>query len=178
MAVTITRRTFVGALAAAGGAMLTGCGSSPRGKSGRAAGPNAIHGAGNAVGMRPRNVAMTVYRDPGCGCCEAWAELARNAGYNVELVDRTDMAAVKRRYGVPEDLASCHTAVVQGYVIEGHVPLSDVDHLLEERPSRIRGLAVAGMPRGSPGMEMPDGSRDPFAVMAFNAAGQSSLFHS
>ena len=175
MATSLTRRTFVGSLALAGGAMLIGC-SGPGGKARRQA--ESGTGPDKASGMPPRNVAMTVYRDPGCGCCEAWAGLARKAGYTVELVDRTDMPAVKKRYGVPAELASCHTAVVEGFVIEGHVPFADIDHLLEERPSRIRGLAVPGMPRGSPGMEMPDGSKDAFAVMAFNAAGQSSLFHS
>lgn len=176
MAASFTRRTFVAAMTLGGGAMLVGCGRSTGGSTGQSRQPAAGSGEGSA--MPPRNVAMTVYRDPGCGCCEAWADLARKAGFNVDLVNRTDMPAVKRRYGVPEELASCHTAVVEGFVIEGHVPLADVDHLLEERPSRVRGLAVPGMPRGSPGMEMPDGSKDPFAVMAFNAAGQSSLFHS
>lgn len=110
---------------------------------------------------------MTVYRDPSCGCCEAWAEIARNAGYEVTLVDHPDMPAVKRRYGVPEQVVSCHTAIVGDYVIEGHVPLDDVKRLLAERPRDLRGIAVAGMPLGSPGMEVPDGTREPFKVMAF-----------
>ena len=119
---------------------------------------------------------MTVFRDPGCGCCEAWAEQARQAGYTVNLTDRTDMAAVKKQYGVPEQLASCHTTLVSNYAIEGHVPLGDVARLLGERPAGIIGIAVPGMPRGSPGMEMPDGTKDAFEVIAFDAAGKTSRF--
>lgn len=175
MAVIFTRRTFVAALAAVGGATLVGCGRSPR----RDASGAAQSGATPPTAATARSgVAMTVFRDPSCGCCESWAEIARNAGYDVKLVDRPDMPAIKRQHGVPDELASCHTALVAGFVIEGHVPLSDVDHLLDKRPDGVRGLAVAGMPRGSPGMEMPDGSKDPFQVLAFDAAGKSSLFHS
>lgn len=169
MAAILTRRTFVGMVAAAGGAALTGCGTSQRNETG---------GTSQSNAAAPRGVKMTVYRDPSCGCCEAWAEIARKAGYVVALVDHPDMSAIKRQHGVPEELASCHTSLVTGYVIEGHVPLADVDHLLDERPSRITGLAVPGMPRGSPGMETPDGAKDPFQVLAFDAAGKSSLFHS
>lgn len=120
--------------------------------------------------------AMTVYRDPSCGCCEAWAEIARKAGHQVALLDRPDMPAIKRRYGVPEALTSCHTTTVGGYVLEGHVPMEDIARLLKERPSDIKGIAVAGMPRGSPGMEMPDGSKDTFQVIAFDAAGRTSVY--
>lgn len=171
-----TRRTFMGALVAAGGLMAS-CGRSPREHGAAREEANAA-AVGADARVAPRGVAMTVYRDPSCGCCEAWAKIAEKAGYRVELIDHPDMPSVKRRHGVPQELASCHTALVQGYVIEGHVPIGDVDHLLDERPSRVSGLAVPGMPRGSPGMEMSDGTRDAFAVMAFNAAGKSSLFHS
>lgn len=122
------------------------------------------------------SLAMTVYRDPSCGCCEAWASLARQAGYQVSLVDHPDMTAIKKRFGVPEELASCHTGEVQGYTIEGHVPFEDVRRLLSERPKDIKGIAVAGMPRGSPGMEMPDGAKDAFDVMAFRTNGTSSVY--
>jgi hypothetical protein len=110
---------------------------------------------------------MTVYRDPSCGCCTAWAEQARQAGFEVSVVDDQDMAGVKRRLGVPEELASCHTAQVTGLVFEGHVPLADVRRIMSEPPAGITGLAVPGMPRGSPGMEMPDGAKDAFEVIAF-----------
>ena len=120
--------------------------------------------------------AMTVFRDPSCGCCEAWAEIARKAGYRVDLRDDQDMTAVKRRLGVPEQLASCHTAEVGGMVIEGHVPLEEVARLLREKPAGIRGIAVPGMPAGSPGMEVPDGTKQPFQVIAFDASGKTSVF--
>ena len=119
---------------------------------------------------------MTVYRDPSCGCCEAWAGIARNAGYQVNIVDHPNMAAIKRQYGVPDALLSCHTAVVGGYAIEGHVPIEDVKRLLEQRPPKLKGIAVAGMPLGSPGMEVPDGTKEPFEVMAFDSAGRISPF--
>ena len=119
---------------------------------------------------------MTVYRDPSCGCCEAWAKVAEDAGYQVTLLDDNNMTAVKQRLGVPAELASCHTVVVGDYVIEGHVPLEEVDRLLRERPSDIAGIAVPGMPLGSPGMEVPDGTKEPFQVIAFDAAGRTSIY--
>ncbi|HEX8215294.1 MAG TPA: DUF411 domain-containing protein [Allosphingosinicella sp.] len=121
---------------------------------------------------------MTVFRDPSCGCCETWAQIARQAGYAVDLRDDQDMSGVKRRLGVPEELASCHTAEVGGYVVEGHVPLEDVARLLRERPKAIKGIAVAGMPLGSPGMEVPDGTKQPFQVIAFFDDGRTSVFQS
>lgn len=120
---------------------------------------------------------MTVYRDPSCGCCEAWTGIAEKAGYQVTLLDDNDMTEVKQRLGVPPELASCHTAVVDNYVIEGHVPLDQVERLLRERPAGIRGIAVPGMPIGSPGMEVPDGTKEPFRVIAFSE-GQTSVYHS
>lgn len=169
MAAKLTRRTFVGLVAAAGGAALSGCGTSPGNETG---------GTVESNTATPQRVRMAVYRDPNCGCCEEWAAIARKAGYDVTLVDHPNMSAIKRQHGVPEELSSCHTALLAGYVIEGHVPLGDVDRLLEGRPTGIKGLAVPGMPRGSPGMEVPGGAKDPFQVLAFDAAGKSSLFAS
>src|SRR3546814_2676854 len=93
-------------------------------------------------------VPILVYRDPECGCCEAWADIARAEGYAVTVENRADMAAVKTRYGVPDQLASCHTAVIGGYAIEGHVPMQHVARLLRDKPRDIRGIAVPGMPSG------------------------------
>jgi hypothetical protein len=123
-----------------------------------------------------QKVAMTVYRDPSCGCCEAWARIAGETGYKVTLLDDTNMPAVKQRLGVPAQLASCHTVQVGGYVVEGHVPLDQVDRLLRERPAGVKGIAVPGMPVGSPGMEVPDGSVEPFQVIAFDNAGGTSVY--
>ena len=121
---------------------------------------------------RANQIAMTVYRDPNCGCCEAWAKQARQAGFEVTVVDDQDLAEVKRRLGVPEELASCHTAQLAGLVFEGHVPLADLRRIIGEPPAGIVGLAVPGMPRGSPGMEMPDGAKDPYEVIAFGPGRQ------
>ncbi|WP_262503847.1 DUF411 domain-containing protein [Sphingosinithalassobacter sp. CS137] len=119
---------------------------------------------------------MTVYRDPSCGCCEAWASIAEQNGYQVTLLDDPNMAAVKQRLGVPPELSSCHTALVGEYVVEGHVPLDQVARMLRERPSGMRGIAVPGMPIGSPGMEVPDGSKEPFQVVAFYKNGRTEIF--
>lgn len=119
---------------------------------------------------------MIIYKDPSCGCCEAWAGIAERAGYEVTLLDNPDMAAVKRRLGVPPELASCHTAQIGEYVVEGHVPLDQVDRLLRERPADVVGIAVPGMPLGSPGMEVPDGSTEPFQVVAFYKNGRTVIF--
>jgi hypothetical protein len=129
----------------------------------------ALAGCGGA-GAAP-GAAMLVHRDPGCGCCLAWADQAKAAGYTVRVVDTREIGAVKQRLGVPADLASCHTVEVDGLVIEGHVPLAALARLRSERPAGVIGLAVPGMPRGSPGMEMPDGSSDPYTVFAFRRDG-------
>ena len=120
--------------------------------------------------------AMTIYRDPGCGCCLAWAALARQAGYETRVVNEPDMRTIKRRLGVPDALASCHTAIVNGYVIEGHVPFDRVARLLQRRPSGVRGLAVPGMPAGAPGMEAHGGHSEPFQVFSFDATGRATVF--
>ncbi|AXS39843.1 CopG family transcriptional regulator [Breoghania sp. L-A4] len=104
--------------------------------------------AAHAEGVKPP---MTVIKSPWCGCCTAWVEIAETAGYTVKIVHREDFVPLKRQHGVPDDLAACHTVLVDQYVVEGHVPLEAVDRLLSERPE-IRGIAVAGMPAGSPGM--------------------------
>lgn len=132
-----------------------------------------MSGSLRAQAAQPR--AMTIYRDPGCGCCLAWAAHARRAGFSTRIVDTADMASVKRRLGVPSSLASCHTAVVNGLVVEGHVPLDRVTRLLDRRLANVRGVAVPGMPAGSPGMEVPGGGRPSFQVFTFDAAGRHSV---
>ncbi len=125
----------------------------------------------------PRIYAMEVSRDVGCMCCHAWADLMKaSTRFTVTLKENDDLPALKQRLGVPPDLGSCHTAVVDGYVIEGHVPAEDILRLLDERPAGVRGIAVPGMPRGSPGMEQPNGATDPYDVIAFRADGSSYVF--
>ena len=109
---------------------------------------------------------MVVYKSPTCGCCGKWVEHMRDNGFLVDVVEENDLTRRKRSLGVPAALGSCHTAVVDGYVIEGHVPAQDVHKLLAERPQG-KGLAVPGMPAGSPGMEMGD-RRDDYTVWMFN----------
>lgn len=108
---------------------------------------------------------MTVYKSPTCGCCVAWVDHLRANGLTVEVVDEPQMNPLKGSLGVPGDLRSCHTATIGDYVVEGHVPAQDIQRLLAERPA-VRGLAVPGMPIGSPGMEMGD-RVDPYEVIAF-----------
>ena len=140
----LSRRTLAGSLAL--GAALTACAA--------------------------QAASLTMYRDANCGCCLAWAELVERGGvHDVEAVSHPDMAAVKAAHGVPADLLSCHTAVVDGYVIEGHVPVADIERLLAERPEGVAGLAVAGMPVGSPGMEHGD-HRQAYQVIAFGPDGR------
>jgi hypothetical protein len=118
---------------------------------------------------------MIVYKDPDCGCCGAWVDYLVRQGFTVETRLERNMASVKRRLGVPEALASCHTALIGGYVVEGHVPAAPIRRLLAERPGWI-GIAVAGMPTGSPGMEVPGHAPEPFEVTAFGRAGSSASF--
>jgi hypothetical protein len=109
-----------------------------------------------------------VLRDPGCGCCEKWAAQVRAAfGRTVRLVNDPNRAAFYKKVGVPAVLASCHSAIIDGYVFEGHVPIADIKRLLKARLAGVRGLAVAGMPIGSPGMEMPGMAADHYNVIAF-----------
>jgi len=116
---------------------------------------------------------ITVYKSPWCGCCEAWVDHLRAGGFAAEVHDVEDLTPIKRIAGVPSGLGSCHTASVNGYAIEGHVPADVIRRLLDERPA-VRGLAVPGMPIGSPGMEGP--SPEAYAVYAFTADGRARRY--
>jgi hypothetical protein len=118
---------------------------------------------------------MTVYKDPNCGCCTQWIEHVRGAGFAVTVRDTADMTSVKASFGVPEGLQSCHTAKVGAYTIEGHVPADLITKLLAEQPAGARGLAVPGMPVGSPGMEM-GGRKDAYDVVLFDKGGKTRVF--
>ena len=114
----------------------------------------------------------TMYRDAGCGCCLKWADHA-SAGLDAEVIaENADMPMVKDLHGVPNDLRSCHTMIVEGYVIEGHEPAEAIRKLLREKPTDVIGIAVPGMPVGSPGMEYQD-MKQPYQVIAFGPKGQS-----
>lgn len=109
--------------------------------------------------------ALTVYMSPSCGCCGGWVRHMRDNGFRVERRDLADVSPIKRKLGMPQALWSCHTALVEGYAIEGHVPAGDIKRLLRERPAAV-GLAAPGMPVGSPGMEQ--GSLQPYATVLFD----------
>ncbi|HEV7322788.1 MAG TPA: DUF411 domain-containing protein [Ensifer sp.] len=128
-----------------------------------------------ATGAAAATGTMAIYKDPQCGCCEQWADAMEAAGYKVEVRDEADMSVIKARFSVPADVEGCHTAVVDGYVIEGHVPLEAVRKLLAERPD-IAGIAVPGMPAGSLGMgNDPKASYD--VVTIAKAGAQSTVYY-
>ena len=116
---------------------------------------------------------VEVYKDPTCGCCGVWVTHLRAHGFAPVVTDTPNMSAVKDKYKVAAPLRSCHTALVGGYVIEGHVPAADIQRMLKEKP-KVLGLAVPGMPVGSPGMEGPGGK--PYDVVTFDAAGKTAVY--
>ncbi|ASY47128.1 metal-binding protein (plasmid) [Sphingobium xenophagum] len=124
-----------------------------------------------ATAMAAADIAM--HRDPGCGCCEKWAEQVRQQfGRKVRIIDDANRGALQRRVGVPADQLSCHTAIVDGMAFEGHVPIADMKRVLAQRPKGVSGLAVGGMPLGSPGMEVAGMKAQPFSVIAFGPGGR------
>lgn len=124
----------------------------------------------SAIASAAADIAM--HRDPGCGCCEKWAAQVRQQfGRKVQIIDDANRDAFQRRVGVPAALSSCHTAVIDGMVFEGHVPAADMKRALAQRPAGVRGLAVAGMPLGSPGMEMAGLRPQSYQVIAFGPGG-------
>ncbi len=116
---------------------------------------------------------IMVYKSPTCGCCNGWVKHLRESGFNVKTEDRRDVSRIKHSYGVVPRLASCHTAVVDGYVVEGHVPAEDIRRLLKERPAVV-GITAPGMPMGSPGMEGP--RKDRYQVLTIDKDGKKAVF--
>jgi len=131
-----------------------------------------LPGASSAMA---KPTAITVYKDPSCGCCTKWVEHLRASGFTPDVHDRSDMDALKDSLGVPTALRSCHTAVVGRYLVEGHVPAGDLRKLIDAAPANVLGLAAPGMPAGSPGMEM-GGRADRYDVIAFDSKGASHVF--
>jgi len=117
---------------------------------------------------------LHVVKTPTCGCCGAWVEYMKTQGFTVTVEDRESLASFKRQHGVTDELASCHTGIVDGLVVEGHVPAELVKKLLRDKPAGVRGIAVPGMPRGSPGMEGPVSDR--YTVYTFDAAGRKTAY--
>ena len=118
---------------------------------------------------------MTVYKSPTCGCCAKWVEHMKQAGFDLTVNDVPNVGEIKAQHHVPADAQSCHTALVGGYVVEGHVPADVVKQLLKEKPA-VAGLAVPGMPIGSPGMESADGNKQAYNVVSFDKAGKTQVY--
>lgn len=126
-----------------------------------------------AAGALPQ---VEVFKNPSCGCCGAWVDHLKAAGFDVKVTLVDDTSVARKKYGLPDKFGSCHTAVVGGYAVEGHVPAADVKKLLAMKPVAV-GIAVPGMPAGSPGMEM--GSRkDPYQVLLVDKQGRERVFSS
>ena len=127
--------------------------------------------------QRPATPAMEVYKSPTCGCCSKWVEHVRQAGFTVKVTDLADAAldAFKTKHAIPRTAQSCHSALVGGYVVEGHVPASEIVRLLKDKPA-VAGIAVAGMPMGSPGMEVPSGQTQTYNVITFDKQGVTKVF--
>lgn len=126
-----------------------------------------------AVTLAADRPVVQVFKSPSCGCCAIWVKHLQDNGFDVNVTDFADMTPVKQRYGIQPQHASCHTAVVDGYIVEGHVPAADIARLLKERP-KIKGLVLPGMPIGSPGMEGPNPER--YDVLALDAGGATRVF--
>ena len=129
-----------------------------------------VSGLSATPGVKAGEMAVIkVYKSPWCGCCGAWVDHIKANGFGVDVTELEDVTPIKKQYGIQPELHSCHTALIDGYVIEGHVPAQDIERLILERPN-AKGLAVPGMPVGSPGME--SGARkDPFNVVIFDDKG-------
>ncbi len=152
---TMDRRLFLGATGAAAG----------------------LFGATGALAAAGPSFVM--WHSPGCPCCLEWGKrMEKSFGRKLPVIEATDMAAIKRARGVPDDLQSCHTALIHGYAVEGHVPPADVQRLVKSRSRIVRGLAVPRMPAGSPGMDVGHNHRQPYKVFAFAPNGKRSVFAS
>jgi hypothetical protein len=150
------RRLFLGAAGAAAAGLFIGLPASA------AAGPNFV-----------------MWHNPGCGCCLEWAKrMEATFKRKLPVVEAPDLAAIKNSRGVPSDLQSCHTALIHGYVVEGHVPPADVRRLIASRSTIVRGLAVPGMPAGSPGMDVGHNRREAYKVFAFGPNSRRFVFAS
>lgn len=137
----------------------------------------AVGGVSLAAVSRPAAALpeVTVYKGPACGCCDRWIEHLEAGGFTVKAVDVDDVTPMRIHHGVPAELGSCHTAMVGGYIVEGHVPADVIQRLLEERPAVI-GIAVPGMPIGSPGMEQEGSPAERYDVLTFDRAGKTTVF--
>ena len=131
--------------------------------------------AATAVRLMAAAPKIRVFKTPTCGCCANWVQHLKGNGFDVAVKEVPDTGEYRRQYGVPEKLMSCHTGVVEGYALEGHVPAAEIQRLLKERP-KAKGLAVPGMPMGSPGME--GSMSQAYSVILFDSEGHTSVYKS
>lgn len=176
------RHTRLAATVAATLFALTGCGSSAppaadstSSRAGAAPAASVTPAAATPAPAVAGEPTLVVYKTPSCGCCKGWVKAMESSGFKVEVHDLDDLAATKHAAGVPEELQSCHTARIGGYVVEGHVHAEDIRRLLAERPD-IAGIAAPGMPMGSPGME--GAYKDRYDVVTFGGNGRQTVFAS
>jgi hypothetical protein len=125
--------------------------------------------------VRAPGTAITVYKSASCGCCAKWVDHLRTSGFTPTVHDEENMDAIKDEMGVPQDLRSCHTALLGRYLVEGHVPAADLHRLMTEQPA-VLGVAAPGMPKSAPGMAVPGDTPEPYQVVAFAADGKTSVF--
>ena len=136
-----------------------------------------VTGAASAQRPAPQGPTVQVYKSPTCGCCANWVKHLEAAGFTTRVTETENVDEIKAKHNIPAAARSCHTATVDGYVIEGHVPAADVRRMLKERPA-VLGLAVPGMPIGSPGMEVPNVKPSPYDVVSFDRRGQLKVYSS
>ena len=134
--------------------------------------------AGDAMQKDASAETLVVYKTESCGCCGKWVDHMQQAGFETEVhdVSQEELSAMKAANGIGRDLASCHTATIAGYLVEGHVPAEDLQRLLKEKPADVKGIAVPGMPIGSPGMEMEGKPADEYEVVTFDEAGETTVY--
>jgi hypothetical protein len=128
-----------------------------------------------ALALVPPKPVIEVYKDPGCECCSKWIDHMRASGFTANVHNDRNVAAFKDKVGVPAAMRSCHTGTVGGYVVEGHVPASDVRRMLREQP-KVLGLAIPGMPMSAPGMGQPGAPVQPYTVLAFTRGGATRVY--
>lgn len=119
--------------------------------------------------------ALTVYKSPNCGCCGSWVDHMKTSGFTVSVIEKSDMNAIKDQYGIDPSHQSCHTALIDDYFLEGHIPVETVKRFLREKPATAQGLAVPGMPIGSPGMEMGE-RKDPYQILMIDKGGNNQVY--
>jgi hypothetical protein len=173
-------RTKVATLALAGILTigLTACGGSADAESADDAAPQPVTTADYTEAKNVSAETLVVYKTAACECCAKWVDHMQEAGFEVDVheVSQEEMSRVKEGNGIGRDLASCHTAQIAGYLVEGHVPAEDLKRLLMEKPDGVKGIAVPGMPIGSPGMEIEGKPADEYEVVTFDEAGEQTVY--